>query len=161
MLIKCLGIMTLMTITIYLSFEMTLMEKRKLRQTEGFLLFLRHIRAQISCFCTPLSDIFSSFENDALSECGFLKEAQNGDFATAITRCRSKIYLEEEEINMLSSFASQLGTSYRSEQLEICDYYIGEFENLFTRKREDHPKKSKLCRGVILTGGLMLIVVLV
>ena len=161
MLIKCLGILTLLSITLYFCVEVTMMEKRKLRQTEGFLLFLRHIRAEISCFCTPLAEIFASFKNDALEECGFLREARDGNLQKAIEKTRSKIYLEEEEINMISALSSQLGSSYRDEQLEICDYYIDEFENLFTHARDEHQKRSKLCRGVVLTGGLMLIVVLV
>lgn len=161
MLIKCLGILTLLFITVYFAFEVTMMEKRKLRQAEGFMLFLRHVRAQISCFCTPLTDIFSGFSNDALEECGFLPVAREGNLSCAVDKSKGKIYLEEEEINMLSAFASQLGSSYRNEQLEICDYYIGEFENLFNRVRDEHPKKAKLFRGVVLTGGLMLIVVLI
>ncbi len=160
MLIKGIGIAFLTAITVYLCFEATKMEKKKLRQAEGFLLFLRHVKAQISCYCAPLGEIFAEFANDALEECGFLPVLREKGLADAVKKSRSSIYLEEEEINMLTAFASQLGTGYRSEQLEICDYYIGEFENLLNLKREEHPKKSKLGRTVVLTGGLMLIVVL-
>ena len=161
MIVKCLGILTLLSITLYFCYELTMLEKRRLRQTEGFLLLLRHIRAEISCFCSPLCEIFDAFQNESLEECGFLSALKSSNLSEAIEKTRSRIYLEQEEINMLGALASQLGSSYRDQQIELCDYYIGEFENLFTKTREEHPKRSKLCRGVVLTGGLMLIIVLI
>lgn len=159
MLLKACGISTLLILTVYLCYEATSMEAKRVRQTEGFLLLLRHIKAQISCFCTPVCDIFSSFENEALACIGFLDTLKKNDFSSALDICREKIYLDGEEINLLSAFGEELGKSYRQEQIENCDYYIGELESSYTRRREEQPRKSRLYRSLVLTGGLMVIIV--
>ena len=104
MLIKACGALTLLLITLYMCLEASRMEMRRVRQTEGFLLLLRHIKAQISCFCTPLCDIYRDFENDSLSSVGFVSALREGGFSYALEACRGKIYLESEVINMLLGF---------------------------------------------------------
>ena len=159
MLLKVCGALTLLILTLYLCYEATSMERRRVRQTEGFLLLLRHIRSQISCFCTPVRDILSSFENEALERSGFLCEARSGDFVSALDICKDRIYLDTEEINLLIAFGEELGKSYREEQIENCDYYIGELENLYGKRREEQPKRARLFRSLVLTCGLMVIIV--
>lgn len=159
MLLKVCGSLTLLILTLYLCCQASTLERRRVKQTEGFLLLLRHIKAQISCFCTPVRDIFFSFENEALERAGFLCEAEKGDFASALSSCRDKIYLEGEEINLLLAFGEELGKSYREEQLESCDYYIGELEALYAKRREEQPKRLRLFRSLVLSGGLMVIIV--
>ena len=159
MLLKGCGSLTLLVLTLYLCYQASSMEKRRVRQTEGFLLLLRHIKAQISCFCTPVRDIILSFENEALERAGFLCEAKKGDFVSAMSLCRDKIYLDTEEINLLLAFGEELGKSYRDEQIENCDYYIGELETLYSKRREEQPKKTRLYRSLVLSCGLMIIIV--
>ncbi len=161
MLFKIFGTLTLLIITAYLCYEASSLEAKRVRQTEGFLLLLRHIKAQISCFCAPTDDIFSSFENESLSAIGFLQKLKEGDFCSAVHSCRDKIYLDEEEINLLTAFGRELGKSYRQEEIEGCGYYIGELESAYAKKREEQPKKSRLYRSLVLTGGLMLIIVFI
>ena len=161
MLIKVCGAATLLLITLYLCYEASRMELRRVRQTEGFLLLIRHIKAQISCFCAPLADIFEEFENSSLESIGFTAALREGGFSYAVEKCREKIYLDPEEINMLSSFGEELGKSYREEQLECCDYYIGELESSYSRTRDEQPRRSRLYRSLLLTGGLMVIIVFI
>ena len=161
MLLKICGTLTLLIITAYLCYEASALEAKRVRQAEGFLLLLRHVKAQISCFCTPTCEIFASFENEALSDIGFLERLSKGDFCTALEESRDKIYLDEEEINLLTAFGRELGKGYRQEEIEGCDYYIGELENAYAKKREEQPKKSRLYRSLVLTGGLMLIIVFI
>ena len=159
MLLKWCGSFMLLILTLYLCYEASAMERRRVRQTEGFLLLLRHIKSQISCFCTPVRDIFFSFENDSLERTGFLSEAKKGDFVSALNSCRDKIYLDGEEINLLLAFGEELGKSYRDEEIKNCDYYIRELENLYSKRREEQPNKSRLYRSLVLTCGLMVIIV--
>lgn len=161
MLFKIFGTLTLLTITAYLCYQASRLEMKRVRQAEGFLLLLRHVKAQISCFCAPTCDIFSSFENEALSDIGFLEELKKGDFCRAVSLCRDKIYLDEGEINLLIAFGHELGKGYRQQEIEGCDYYISELECAYAKKREEQPKKSRLYRSLVLTGGLMLIIVFI
>ncbi len=158
---KIAGAFTLLFITLYLCYEASRMEFRRLRQTEGFLLLIRHVKAQISCFCTPLAEIFAEFENSSLEAIGFTSALREGGFSYALEKCKDKIYLDTERINMLANFGEELGKSYREEQIECCDYYIGELENAYTKTRDEQPRRAKLYRSLLLTGGLMVIIVFI
>ena len=161
MMIKACGALALLAVTLYLCIEASSMEVRRVRQAEGFLMLIRHIKAQISCFCTPLGDIFRDFENDTLSSIGFMSVLREKGFRAALDECREKIYLDDEEINMLASFADELGTSYREEQMEFCDYYISTLEQSYRKSRELQPARARLYRSLLLTGGLMVIIVFI
>lgn len=162
MFFKICGVLVLGAMTYYLCHSLTRFESRRIRQTEGFLLLLRHIKAMISCYRAPVREIYDGFSCRALEECGFIDALRlEGSFERAIQICRERIYLEEEEINLLTAFGRELGKSYRDEEVESCDYYIGEFERAFAGRREEHPKRVKLYRSLVITGALMLVIVLI
>ena len=56
--IKTLGVILLLSGSLYLCFSFSVFERRRVLQCEGFLLLLRHIRAQIACFRMPLDRIW-------------------------------------------------------------------------------------------------------
>lgn len=160
--IKTIGAVLLLCITVYLCVAFTWNEARRLRQLEGLLLLLRTVRGQISCFRTPVDRIYASFENEALERCGFLPALrQTGDFTQALEAVGPRLLMPEEEARLLSSFGLELGGTYRDEQVAACDYYISELENCFARRREERPRRLRLGRSLLLTGGLMLILVFI
>ena len=159
--VRSLGVILLLSGSLYLCFSFAAFERRRLEQCEGFLLLLRHIKAQISCFRMPLARIFESFQCPELARCGFLQAVQeHGDFAQALRECKGKIWLSGEEMDLLFAFASELGRSYFEEQISLCDYYIGEFEQAYASRRRDLPVRTKLYRSLFLTGALLVVIVL-
>lgn len=162
MLCKLLGILLLGGTAFWLCRSLARFESRRIRQTEGFLLLLRHMKAMISCFRAPVREIYDGFACRALEECGFLDALRmRGDFGEAVAICRDRIYLDEEEINLLAAFGHELGKSYRDEEVEGCDYYIGEFERAYAARREEHPNRVRFYRSLVITGALMLVIVLI
>lgn len=162
MLVKIIGAALLLGLTVYVALEFSLMEGRRLRQIEGFLLLLRHIKAQISCFCMPTADIYRGFSNESLEESGLLASlCETNEFAKSIKDCRERLYLEDEEINLMLAFGGELGKSYRGEQIDCCDYYISEFESTYSARREEHPRRTRLMRSLLLSGGLMVIIIFI
>ena len=161
MLIKTFGIILLLSSTLYLCLTFTLFERRRVSQCEGFLLLMRHIKAQISCFHTPLSRIWTSFSSEELEKCGFLGMLrQTEDFQKALGAVQGKIWLSAEELVLLHAFAGELGRSYVEEQISCCDYYIGQLEQAYLERRQEQPKRSKLYRSLFITGGLALVILL-
>ncbi len=160
MLTKTLGVIFLLCACLYLSAAAGSFERRRVRQSEGMLMLLRHIRTQISCFRTPIGDIYASFCSDELESCGFLPRLREGeDFCTALQECRQSLLLDEEETDLLAAFGKEVGGSYRDEQVEGCDYYIGELERICRNRREEQPKRVRLARSLVLAGGLLLILI--
>ena len=161
MLLKSLGILMLPSLTLYLALKVSSYGFRRLEQIEGMLLFLRYCRAQIHCFRTPLGDIYRGFENEALEQAGFLPVLrESASLAVAIEKARPALYLDEEQLSLLSACAGELGGSFCEEQVAACDYYIGEFEAACGRERQECPRSAKLRRSMVLAGGLMVILVL-
>lgn len=144
----------------YLGYYFSMMEGRRVRQTEGFLFLLRHIRTGIVCFANPVEDIYSGFENPALETCGFLPALRTGGFAHALYACRERLYLEEEELRTLHAFSEEVGKSYSHEQAVICDYTIGEMEKALQRRQEEAPRRARAARSLTMCGGLMLLLLL-
>ena len=70
--IKLFGAATILLVSLYLSSQITTFAQRRMRQTEAFLILLRYIKAQVACYKTPVAEIYQSFNNRTLEECGFV-----------------------------------------------------------------------------------------
>lgn len=162
MLLKTFGVILLLSGSLYLCFSFSVFERRRLAQCEGFLLFIRHIKAQISCFHMPLGRIYASFTSEELERCGFLGALRESeDVGKALDAAKGQIWLSKEEMSLLRAFSGELGVSYVDEQVSCCDYYIGELERAYAERRSELPSRAKLYRSLFITGGLMLVIILI
>jgi stage III sporulation protein AB len=144
----------------YVGYALVGVEHRRVRQTEGFLLLLRHIRNGIVCFSAPIEEIYAGFQNESLEECGFLPALRQGGFAYALQACRHSLLLEAEELHTLSAFAGEVGKSYSREQASICDYTMGELEQALRHRREEAPRRARAAASLALCAGLALLILL-
>lgn len=131
---------------------------RREKETEGFLLLLRHIRSRILCFREPISDIIHSFENKYLQKYGFLDMAKTNTPAKAFAVYRQGSLLSQQTKENLTCFFEGLGKSYAAGEVSHCDYYIALLEKELEYLRQESPKKIKLCRSLLYTGGLVTVI---
>ena len=161
MIVRLAGALLLIGGSVGLSACYARFESRRVGQSEGFLLLLRHVRAQIACFHMPLARVWETFSCPELERCGFLPALrETGDFAAALERCRRGVWASADEMTLLRAFGSEIGRSYLEEQISCCDYYIGEFESAYARHRTERPARARLFRCLCVTGGLMLVILL-
>ena len=158
--LRVIGSLLLLGSFTYLGCHMAGVEGRRVRQTEGFLLLLRHVRTGIVSFANPIQQIYGSFANEALESCGFLAALRTGGFAHALRACRDGLFLEDEELRTLATFAGEVGKSYSREQAVICDYTIGELEAALRRHREQAPRRARAAGSLAVCGGLALLILL-
>lgn len=158
--LQLIGAAGLISLALYLAVALSKMEMRRVRQMEGLLLLVRHIRGEIACFRTPVADIYASFQNEALAECGFLAALRERGFYSALMAGRETLYLGGEELAILTAFAEGVGRSYSAEQIALCDYTLRELEKALARRREEAPKRTRVLRTLSLVGGLMLVILL-
>jgi stage III sporulation protein AB len=144
----------------YVGYTLVYMEHQRVRQTEGVLLLLRHIRNGIVCFAFPIEEIYAGFQNESLEACGFLPALRQGGFAHALQVCRHSLWLEAEELRTLSAFAGEVGKSYSHEQARLCDYTAGEIEQALHRRREEAPRRARAAASLALCAGLALLILL-
>lgn len=159
--VKLAGAFALLAGSLYMSSQMSALGYRRLRQTEAFLSLLRYIKAQVSCYKTPVLEIYETFENKTLAECGFITKLRKIGMADALTECEGDLYIDKAEFDLLHSFADELGGSFKEEQLNSCDYYIGTLEEIYKEQKEELPQKCKLYKTLFLAAGIMIIIVFI
>ena len=111
-----------------------------LRQTEGFISFIRICRVQIDCFSLPISEILQGCGKSELFACGYEKEGAPSDMSEFVCGCRVS---DVDACELFFSFASEFGRGYRAEQLKACDYYISMLEERRKKLSAILPLKRK------------------
>lgn len=127
---------------------------KKLTTIDGFMSLLFYIKGQIDCFARPRSDILASLPLEVFCACNCPKGAETLEEMVDASR----IYLDEEPLRLVSSFASEFGSTFRDEQLRRCDYYISalgeERKRVFTSVNSKSRAGSALwicvCIGIII-----------
>ena len=158
--LKFVGAVLLCAIAVFFCRDYTRHQRQRLLQCEGFLLLLRRLRGQIECYSSPLEEALTDFENAALTECGFLPALKDGGFPAAIEKTRERLLLPPDSLRTLIAFGEGFGKSYREEQIALCTWTISELESAVAHVRRDSPRRAKMGRGLIISGGLALILVL-
>lgn len=151
------GLVLLMLGVAIAFWEASSREPRKLREAEGILLLLRHIRGQMSSFSLPLPAIYSSFSDPVLEKSGFLLLLREKGLSAALQS--GMAFVPDKEIQaLLSQFAEGLGRDFLAEQLSFCDYVMTVYTDHLDRYRQECPKKCRLHRSmVLLFGGMLLL----
>ena len=158
--VRLIGAAALFALGILLGMRGSAAAGEHIRQLEGFLLLVRHIRERIACFHTPKDRIFPSFRHEALLRVGFLGEVCRVGLSGALSACRSALYLDEGEMAILEEFAAGLGQGYLSEELARCDLAAARLEACLAAAREGLPRTARLYRTVAVSFSLAVILVL-
>ena len=135
--------------------------RRRLAECEEFIGLLRHIRTRIGSYSAPLEAIYSDFDSEALARVGFADSLAQKGFGGALEECADRLAVGDEVLLALRNFSSELGCSYREDQLASCDYYISELERALSECRGESSKRTKLAGTLTVTFGLMVIIVLI
>ena len=134
---------------------------RSLSLCEGMLAFVRHIRGRVSYYKAPVSEICTSFQNEAFRRAGLDERIAQCGFPKALELERGALSLEEDAYEALRSFAGRLGSLSYDEQIADCDY-IGEvLEAAIEIKRESIPAKRQIYSSMGVLGGAMAVLILI
>ena len=153
---KWIGIVLVLCCGVGASVAFVSFERRRFAQACGFLTLLRFIRLQIDCFSLPVGKILCTCDRAVLSDCGAPDGA--GDFPTLLDGTR--LYLPPEICQLLTDFATQLGGSYREEQLRCCDYYMARLAPFCDRLREELPRRTRTAALLPLAFAAILVLLL-
>lgn len=161
MILKLLGAVAVLLIGGYLAVRGGAVYYEGLLQAEGFLRLLRYVRERISCFRTPTSEILAEFNDPALSRAGVTSATAAGGLAAALTSSADRLYLNEEEMAVLRSFAALLGTGFAEEEVLRCDVAIRRMEEAVTARRDALPRSARLYRTLTVSAAAALVIVLI
>ncbi len=136
--------------------------ERRLRTVEGFLAFLMHVKGEIKRTLTTPEGFARGFKCEELLECGFLSSIASGEpLYGAFSSSLTKISLGEEAQNLLSEFFEGFGKDYAEGERIRTECYAQKLERLADAEKEALPKNVKLCRALLLSGAVGLIILII
>lgn len=157
---KIIGVVILLIAGGYVSVSITRVERRRLGVLDSYISLLFYIKGQIRCFAMPVKDILAHADPALLAGClGYPRlprETTVVSEAPALSDMirDSRVYLEPETERLLIAFSSELGNTYREEQVTRCEYYIEMLGEERNRLAEAVPGRirtnSMLCLCCIL-----------
>ncbi len=135
--------------------------ERRLLLLEELLRFIEKVRADITCYLKPLSELCSDFSSDLLSEIGFLSDFERVGPEKAYLRLESSLSFSSEVQRLLKRFFSELGKGYAEDQIRLIDETLLEYAKFVSMERERAPKTKKLSLSLSYAGALALIILLI
>lgn len=157
---KTLGIILLFSCSVIFGYYSSYKAKASLIQLRSLIDLMRYIRNQIEYFNTPISDIYSNYQEDNENIRCLINDISIIGWDEALKNC-SYIYLSSEIISYLTQFGGLLGKSGKDEQLSHCDYYIKLLEDEYIKKEKDVPQKAKVSLALGFCAGLMLLILFI
>lgn len=135
--------------------------RERIRQLEGFLLLLRHLRDEIGVLHTPKDRILSGFSHPALARAGITGAALRAGLPAALAAAADRLYLDHEEMAILEGFAADLGSGYAPEEVARCDLAIARLTAKLTARREALPQTARLFRTLLVSGAAAIVLMLI
>jgi len=129
-------------------------------QLEAFRVLIGHIGSRIDGFLSPLDEIFRSYCDKTLEHIGFFDAVAKYGCASALSHCRSRLYLSDNEYRELEAFFGGLGHGFAEEEIKHCRYYESRFSVISEKAGSELAKRSRLYRMLGLLSGVMIAVIL-
>lgn len=141
----------------------------RVKKTEKILLLLSQIKTEIEFTAASVEDIFNSLLSSGdYSSLPFIdicrKAMQNGDdFGTAwsksLNKTESTYALKKEDVNLLFSFGSALGTTDSSGQIRNCEMHEKLFRERLNSAEAECEKLSKPARITGILAGAAAVII--
>ena len=147
-LLKAFASLLVLFISLALSSEYKKYTDRKIKICEGFICLLSFIKTELSCRARVVSEWAAEFDNDALSESGFIPELlESGSLYSAFCTVKSKDGLLGNEVTrLLEPYFRSFGKAYvNEEEREACRVFE-ELSRLLTRERADAQRSVRAVR---------------
>jgi len=154
MTVKLIGSLLFALSGVVMAMSYSRFQTKKLTTIDGFVSLLFYIKGQIDCFARPRSEILSTLPAEVFCACNCPHGAETLEELVEA----SKIYLDDEPLRLVASFASEFGSTFRDEQLRRCDYYISAlseerrrvFSEVQSRSRAGSALWICVCVGIII-----------
>lgn len=155
MIYKAVGCLTLLLVGGYVSLSVRRFEHHRLRVLDGYISLLYYIKGQIDCYAMPLSDILTRADPAVLAACLGLDRVTSYAYEESppplsVMVRESRLYLEPETERLLTTFTGELGSTYRTEQVARCDYYIQALTEERRKLQEALPARIRTCSALCL-----------
>ena len=133
--------------------------KREAEFTRAAAELVKRTGEEIDTLCCPLSEIFSSYNDELLADSGFMDALRESGFSAALEKYKSSFPKDVSPI--LESFSKRLGAGDRAEQTALCKrtYMLicDEYEKI-CEKLPERTKMIKVMPPLCALGAVILII---
>ncbi len=124
--------------------------KAKISKLEELIAFITYIKNKIEYFSVPINKIYEQYENKS-------------DFINNLITNQSLegVSFDKGTNNAINEFFCSLGNGYKKEQIALCEYNIGLFNEKVQALKTEYPSKTKVFRSMSLFTGISTIILLI
>lgn len=144
----------------FLSSSLRGYKRRTLSLCEEIYALLLHIKLEVSCYLRPVGEILKGYSSPMLEEIGFLPVARREGLSRALVEC-ADCRLSSEEVRLLSSLFSSLGTGYARDEIKLMEGVAQEFSRLLKERRSLIAKDIKLINTLCASAALGTLILLI
>ena len=134
-------------------------ERRRLLEYRGLCRLVSHIKSTLAASPAPLVAIYASFRDDALRRTGFLSLLAKEGLAAALAS--GALHLDESETLPFRTYAEGLGTRLYSEEVRAAEELFAAVSLSLKEKEAALPRKERLTGTLFLSGGILLLLLLI
>ena len=153
---KLLGVLLLLGAGTLTALSLSHYERKRVSVLNGWLDLIFYIRTQIDCYLTPVEQIFAQAPPALLQACmgnGYTKNPSE------LLR-HSRLYLDRGSVELLDSFAREIGCCYREEQVKRCDYYLSALRAQRDKQTAELPARLRARSAMCVCGAFGLAILL-
>jgi len=160
--LRYIGIFTVLLAAFLISREYSHYMKKRLRECEGFIAFIAHMRIQVGCFMRPVKELAAGFSSDALSDVGFIDALSESDgIYEAYKKIEPRLSLSKNERDVLELLFSSVGGCYLEEGMKIIEAAYGKMESLHCSLSEECQKNIKLVSVLSVTAAIGFLILVI
>lgn len=156
--VRYIGIYILLVASWAFSAELVRRHKRTLEELKALTDMISYVRDNIEYRMKPLPDIFNSYTEPYLEECGLLPAVRQTDLRQAWDK--HTFSLTGEAYELVRDFVHEIGSGYRTEELRLCEYTLERLGGILDHARSESSDRQKLYRTVPIMFALSVILIL-
>jgi hypothetical protein len=136
--------------------------RRRIRSVESLSLLLLRLEEEVSLFLSTPSGFFQNYEDEHLSEIGFLDSVRSGEsMADAFRRSAGRMALDKQTESRMALFFSDYGKSYREGELRRIEIFQKELDQVHKRETEEERGRVRLAYTLLFSAALGIIILLI
>lgn len=118
--------------------------KKEAELTRAVLGLVKRTGEEIETLCCPLNDIFSSYNDEVLTDCKFMDTVRTEGFSAALEKYEKEF--PKEVFSILTSFGKRLGAGDKAEQTALCKRTYMLLSDEYERVCEKLPERTKMIK---------------
>ena len=157
--LKIIGSMMIISAGTFFSHTLCTSQRKKLSTTDALIDFTEYIRSSIYTSRQPLLDIYASFKDTRLSECGFIFQLNQNGIRSAINIVSKDV--TERSFSSLENLAENLGGINTETQLKLCEETSKLLREELKKQEDMYSKKEKMYKTLPLLMASSIIIMMI